>query len=93
MEKKILLNAKEGIRYTVPGAIHVENMDENLMVRFRVDNVYKNCYINMYLNDERVMHKKCLVLTPGEMEEIKLIKEDLLSYPNLKTITLKIEEA
>lgn len=91
--KKILLNAKEGIRYTVPGAIHVENMDENLMVRFRVDNVYKNCYINMYLNDERVMHKKCLVLTPGEMEEIKLIKEDLLSYPNLKTITLKIEEA
>jgi hypothetical protein len=30
-------------------------------------------------------------VAPGEMEEIKLTKEQLLQYPDLKTITVKIE--
>ncbi len=90
--EKIPLNAKEGIRYTVPGSIHVDRMDENLMVRFRVDGIYKNCYISAYFNNERVIHKKRSILAPGEMEELKLTKEQLLHYPDLKTITVKVEE-
>ena len=68
-------------------------MDENLTVRFRVGGVYANCYISAYFDDERVIHKKRPVVAPGEMEEIKLTKEQLLKYPDLKTITVKIEEA
>ena len=32
-------------------------------------------------------------VSPGEMEQIKLTKEQLMKYPGLKTITVKIEEA
>ena len=91
--KAILLNPVEGVRYTVPSVIHPERMDDKLTVRFRVGGVYKNCYISVYFDDERVIHRKRPVVAPGEMEEIKLEKEKLLAYPDLKTITVKIEEA
>ena len=91
--KEIKMNPVEGVRYTVPGTINVDRMDENLTVRFRVGGVYKNCYISAYFDDERVIHRKRPVVAPGEMEEIKLTKEQLLKYPDLKTITVKIEEA
>lgn len=91
--KEIQINPVEGVRYTVPGTINVNRMDENLTVRFRVGGVYTNCYISAYFDDERVIHKKRPVVAPGEMEEIKLTKEQLLKYPDLKTITVKIEGA
>ena len=91
--KEIRMNPIEGVRYTVPGTINVDRMDENLTVRFRVGGVYKNCYISAYFDDERVIHRKRPVVAPGEMEEIKLTKEQLLKYPDLQTITVKIEEA
>lgn len=91
--KEIRINPVEGVRYTVPGTINTDRMDENLTVRFRVGGVYTNCYISAYFDDERVIHKKRPVVAPGEMEEIKLTKELLLKYPDLQTITVKIEEA
>lgn len=91
--KEIKMNPVEGVRYTVPGTINVDRMDENLTVRFRVGGVYKNCYISAYFDDERVIHRKRPVVAPGEMEEIKLTKEQLMKYPDLQTITVKIEEA
>lgn len=91
--KEIKMNPVEGVRYTVPGTINVDRMDEKLTVRFRVGGVYKNCYISAYFDDERVIHRKRPVVAPGEMEEIKLTKEQLLKYPDLQTITVKIEEA
>ena len=92
-EKEIKMNPIEGVRYTVPGTINVDRMDENLTVRFRVGGVYKNCYISAYFDDERMIHRKRPVVAPGEMEEIKLTKEQLLKYPDLQIITVKIEEA
>ena len=76
--EEIRINPVEGVRYTVPGTINVDRMDENLTVRFRVGGVYTNCYISAYFDDERVIHKKRPVVAPGEMEEIKLTKEQLL---------------
>lgn len=91
--REIRMNPIEGVRYTVPSTIRPEVMDDKLTVRFRVGNVYKNCYISVYFDDERVIHRKRPVVAPGEMEEIKLEKAKLLAYPDLKTITVKIEEA
>lgn len=91
--KEIQINPVEGVRYTVPGTINVNRMDKNLTVRFRIGGVYTNCYISAYFDNERVIRKKRPVVAPGEMEEIKLTKEQLLKYPDLKTITVKIEEA
>ena len=90
---KIDIIPTDGVRYTVPKYIRLENMEDNLTVRFRVSGVYQNCYISTYFDDKCVMRRKRPVVAPGEMEEIKLSKEKLAEYPNLKTITVKIEEA
>ncbi|HIZ75094.1 MAG TPA: NAD(P)/FAD-dependent oxidoreductase [Candidatus Mediterraneibacter stercoravium] len=91
--REIRLNPVDGVRYTVPVSINTARMDENLTVRFRVGAVFKNCYVSAYFDDERVVHRKRQIVAPGEMEEIKLTKAQLLRYPDLKTITVKIEEA
>ena len=91
--KEIKLVPTDGVRYTVPKTIDPERMTDELTVRFRVGNVYKNCFVSVYFDGERVVHRKRPVLAPGEMENVKFKKTQLASYPDLKTITLKIEEA
>lgn len=89
----ININAIDGVRYTVPKTINIVNMEDELTVRFRVGGVYTNCYIGVYLNDQRIIHKKRRVMAPGEMEQVVLKKEELENFENLKDITIKIEEA
>ena len=90
--KEIKIVPTDGVRYTVPVTINPENMDDSLVVRFRVGNVYQNHYVAVYLDDERIYHKKRQIMAPGEMEQVKLDKEKLAQYPDLKTITIKLEE-
>ena len=89
--KDIPIVATQGARYTVPKTINPQRMDEKHVVRFRVGDVYKNCYVSVYLNDERIIHRKRSVVAPGEMEQVELKKEQLEAYPDLKEITVKIE--
>lgn len=90
-EKVIELVPTSGVRYTVPSTIRVEKMAEELTVRFRVGAVYRNAFIGVYFDDERVVHRKRLMMAPGEMEEVKLKKEQLEKYPDLTKITVKVE--
>lgn len=89
----IVLEAVEGVRYTVPEMINIARMDEELTVRFRVGNVYKNCYISVYFDEVRMLHKKRQIVAPGEMEDVRITREQLMDAPDLKKITVKIEEA
>lgn len=91
--KKIPLIPDSGVRYTVPKSIRISRMDDTLTVRFRVGAVYKNCYVCVYFNNERVIHNKKQIAAPGEMEEIHLSRQMLEDFHNLETITIKIEEA
>ena len=68
-------------------------MEDVQTVLFRVGGVYKNCFVSVYLDDKKILHRKRPVMAPGEMEEVKLRKEELQKYPDLKTITVKVEEA
>lgn len=90
--KEIKIVPENGVRYTVPVTIHPDRMDDTLTVRFRVGNVFKNHYVAVYLDEERIYHKKRQIMAPGEMEQVKLEKEKLAQYPDLKTITIKLEE-
>ena len=67
-------------------------MEDNLTVRFRVGDVYKNCAIATYYDDELISKRKRPVMAPGEMEEIKLQRDKLKQFENLRTITVKIEK-
>ena len=88
----IRLKAEQGARYTVPSTVDPDRMDDLLTVRFRVGDVYKDAYVSVYFDDERVQHQKKRILTPGEMEQVILQKKKLASYPELKTITVRIEK-
>lgn len=91
VEKKIPIIPTSGVRYTVPSSIRVDRMEDQLKVRFRVGAVYSKCYVSVYLDDERVIHKRRPVMAPGEMEEILLKKEQLQAHAGLSRITVKIE--
>ena len=83
--------AADGVRYTVPKTINPQRIDDKHVVYFRVGDVCKNCYVSVYLNDERIIHRRCPVVVPGEMEQVELKKQQLLAYSELKQITVKIE--
>ena len=85
------LAAENGVRYTVPQKIDVENMKDKVTVRFRVADVYKDRFISVYFDDVRVSHKKKKVLAPGEMEQIVLKKDSFKEYPELKRIVVCTE--
>lgn len=91
-QKEIQICSTDGVRYTVPCTIRPEHMEEKLTVRFRVGNVFKNCYVSVYFDDQRVTHRKRQVVAPGEMEEIVLTKKQILETEDLQKITVKMEE-
>lgn len=92
-QEQISLETGEGVRYTVPSFVRPEHMEDSLKVRFRVGKVYRNCYVNVRFDEEQVIHKKRLYAAPGEMEELTLKKEQLAEFPQLKKITISMEEA
>ena len=91
-QRTIILEPQNGVRYTVPTTIRPDQMPEELTARFRVGAIYKNCYISCYFNNERILHKKRTILAPGEMEQIKLTKDQILNAASLNKITIQIEE-
>lgn len=88
---RIILQARDGVRYTVPQFLETDRLEEKTIVRFRVADVYKNRSIAVYFDGELVEKKKKRVLAPGEMEQIILKKEILMKYPNLKKIEVCTE--
>ena len=91
--KTVEIVPEGGVRYTVPKYIRPTEMEDNLTVRFRVSDVYKNCAIATYFDDEQISKRKRPVMAPGEMEQVILSKKKLAEYPDLTKITIRIEEA
>lgn len=82
----------DGVRYTVPKYIRKELMPTTMTLRFRVGKVFKNCAIATYFDGVLISKRKRPVMAPGEMEEVQLQASVLAKYPNLSSITIKIEE-
>ena len=92
-ETFVTIRPEGGIRYTVPQKLRPENMEESLIVRFRVGKVYENVYVNVYLGNKRIVHKKRKKMAPGEMEQVILKKSDLTQELKFDKIIMKLEEA
>lgn len=84
--------AEGGVRYSVPQMVRLDKMETDLVVRFRVAKVYKNCYVSVYYDKERIFRRKHKIMTPGEMEQVVLKKEDILKHPQMQRIQIRIEE-
>ena len=70
----VFVEVEGGIRYTVPASVAPERMRDKVKIRFRTGNVYRDCYISVYLDENRIQRKKKQIVTPGEMEEVILEK-------------------
>ncbi len=92
-DKVVELIPEGGVRYTVPKFVRPSMMEDNLTVRFRVGDVYKDKAVAVYFDDEQISKRRKRVMAPGEMEQIVLQKSKLAAYPGLKKITVRIEEA
>lgn len=92
-EKQVIdVTAQEGIAYTVPRTIQLNRMEDEQTIRFRVRDVYRDHYLSVYFDDQQVMHQKKMLMTPGEMEQIKIEKAKLQEHQRCKTIWIKIEK-
>lgn len=90
--KTVEIRSTDGVRYTVPKYVRPTEMSDTLTVRFRVGDVYKNCSIAVYFDDICVSRRRRPVMAPGEMEQIILEKKKLGEYPDLCSITIRIEK-
>lgn len=88
--KEISIDYNGGIRYLVPSTLHLDNQ-QDVVVRFRVDNVYQNRYLSLYIDGIRLLHQRKLVLAPGEMEQITIKSQWLNQSVNKILITLEDE--
>lgn len=87
----VTLTAAKGVRYTVPQVLDVEQMKDQVTIRFRVADVYKDRYIAVYYDGKLVSRRKKKVLAPGEMEQLVLKKDSFASYEGLEHITICTE--
>ena len=78
--------AEDGVRYTVPSRLSTSQISEDIKIRFRVGDVYRNHYISVWLDDTRILHRKRPVMAPGEMETILLRAKDLNQFDFQKII-------
>ena len=97
-EADIRIVTKNGVRYSVPSTIHMEQMADKLTVRFRVGDVYKDKALCVYLGEDQVSRTPKRVMAPGEMEQVILLKSKLLEIAGgsidekHNTLTIPIEE-
>ena len=79
-----------GIMGAVPQRIDLNALPEQLSLRFRVRKVAENHYLSVYCGEERILHSKRRIMTPGEMETITLKKEQLAAISG--PIRIEMEE-
>ena len=90
---EIPITVSGGVRYTVPATLDPVQIHSDLTVRFRVGSVMRNRRLVASFDGEPLVRKKRPILAPGEMEQLVLTPEMFAAHPNLKTITIGIEEA
>ena len=91
--ERVAIGAEGGVRYVVP-QYALRDGEENLKLRMRVGNVYKNVRLCVVCDGEEVYSKQCMIVTPGEMETVSLNEKQTRALKNCKkaTVCLKAVE-
>lgn len=87
----INLKNGNGIVYTVPQKVRVENIEKSLEVFMRVNRIFKEVKLEVRAGDEILLSTKKNHMAPGEMERI-LISKKKLEALNGKDIIFEIVE-
>ena len=87
----VTLIGEGGVRYTVPQRIN-PGVAEDVRVRFRVGEVFRDKSLAVYFGDELIKKQKKRVMAPGEMEEITLKRAELEKLAGRKTVRIRVED-
>ena len=81
-----------GVRYSVPSLLRPEHMSDLTTIRFRVGAVFKDVDVVTYADGREVnrLHKR--IMAPGEMEQLILKKQDLLTEGTPAEFRITIED-
>ena len=90
IQKIIHVKGENGVRYTVPQEIDFSNMDDNIIIRFRVGDVYRDKHLVVYYNEQKNKSTKKRIMAPGEMEQIVISKNSL--DDSIKEISIRVED-
>ena len=86
----VRLEGKNGVRYTVPQQLDPHHMADSVTVRFRVGRPYQKAALCVYTDGKLLRRVPKRILTPGEMEQFTLRREELPE--GVRTVTFQIEE-
>lgn len=65
----------DSITYTVPQKVRVSNIENELKLSFRVNNVYRNININLHTGNKILCSYRRTYVAPGEMQTLSISKE------------------
>lgn len=82
----------KGISYIVPQKVRPENIDKTLDLFMRVDNVYHDMNMVISIDGKEIKRMKKRHLAPGEMEAVKIKKEDLMDSKHAEITISLVEE-
>lgn len=84
----IQIKAEKGVRYTVPSTVRINELEDNLIIRFRSTGVFKDSYIEVKIDGHQKIRRRKQIITPGEMEQVILKREDLNQDVNEITVAI-----
>lgn len=86
--KAIQIKPEKGVRYTVPSTVRINELEDDLIIRFRSTGVFKDSYIEVKLDGQQKIRRRKQIITPGEMEQVILKREDLDQAINEITVAI-----
>lgn len=91
-ESDVEIKAGNGVRYTVPFKMSSHSIEEDLIIRFRVNNRFKDKKIRAFINGEAVISKLEPALAPGEMQTIVISRDKLEKVEKIKDIMVEVSD-
>lgn len=88
----IILRPGNRVRYTVPQYIESTQSENNISIMFRTTDVYKDVYIEVLSNGERIKSTKKKIVRPGEMQVVELNPEQLTKVKDNLTISVELPQ-
>lgn len=79
-----------GVRGVVPQSVCVERLQAAVTLMFRPAAVFKDAAIVVRVDGAEILRKKHRILTPGEMANVTVRKEQLSGFEHMRELTVEV---
>ena len=92
-DEKVYINTtpENGVRYIVPQKVNIKSK-EDIKLYFRVGAIYMNKKLTVEVDGNIISSKKKVKLAPGEMENVVIPADVLVTLNENSTIKVRVEE-